>query len=78
MVVVMVMVVVALVWWWWWCGGASVVVVGLVPLLQRYEGRRPFHSDVSPKILIREDTDNNSFLISNPATHDTLPFLADS
>ena len=46
MVVVMVMVVmvvVALVWWWWWCGGASVVVVGLVPLLQRYEGRRPFH-----------------------------------
>ena len=46
MVVVMVMVVMvvgALVWWGWWCGGASVVVVGLVPLLQRYEGRRPFH-----------------------------------
>ena len=42
--VMVVMVVVALVWWWWWwCGGASVVVVGLVPLLQRYEGRQPFH-----------------------------------
>ena len=29
--------------------------------------RTIFHTDVSPKILIREDTDKDSFLISTPA-----------